>query len=62
MGNVSAGTVKVVVFGPKFWKKFARQYRRTKPMMGAETAPELPQLPEQVNALNPAPRNNIEFE
>ena len=27
VGKTSPGITKVVTFGPKFWKKFARQYR-----------------------------------
>jgi hypothetical protein len=29
VGNTSPGTMNVVVFGPKFWKKFVRQYKNT---------------------------------
>jgi hypothetical protein len=30
VGKTSPGMMNVVVFGPKFWKKLARQYRKTK--------------------------------
>lgn len=29
VGNASPGITKVVVLGPKFWKKLVRQYRKT---------------------------------
>ena len=39
MGNASPGTIKVVVLGPKFEKKFARQTSATRPPAGMTLYP-----------------------
>lgn len=33
VGKISPGMIKVVVLGPKFWKKLVKQYRNTKALV-----------------------------
>src|ERR1700721_3302523 len=40
VGNTSPGTIKVVVFGPKFEKKLQRQNKATKPPVGMRENPK----------------------
>ena len=41
VGNTSPGTTKVVVLGPKFWKKLVRQYKKTNALLAEWVAVSL---------------------
>jgi hypothetical protein len=41
VGNASPGTTKVVVLGPKFWKKLVKQYKKTKALVAEDVAVSL---------------------